>query len=92
MSETERIIENFGGTVEQSLFPNGYGMSVARHSLAYGGCEIAVLHGDSFDSAPLCYATPVTDDVIGYCTEEDVDAIRRQIQALPPNPDCTHSR
>ena len=59
-------------------FDNGYGASVVQHSNSYGGkqglYEIAVL--DS--TGDLCYSTPITDDVIGYATEDKVlDTLHR---------------
>lgn len=61
-------------------FVNGYGVSVI--DFGYGSdrglYEIAVLAGDS-----LCYDTPVTDDVIGYCTPAMIDEIMIQVQQLP---------
>jgi hypothetical protein len=63
-------------------FDNGYGVSVVSHSYSYGGrdglYEIAVL--DSNDE--LTYDTSVTNDVIGYLTEEDVSNIMKQVQEL----------
>jgi hypothetical protein len=63
-------------------FDNGYGVSVVSHSYSYGGrdglYEIAVL--DSDDN--LTYDTPVTNDVIGYLTEEDVTDVMKQVQEL----------
>ena len=63
-------------------FDNGYGVSVVSHSYSYGGrdglYEIAVL--DSNDE--LTYDTPVTNDVIGYLTEEDVSNVMKQVQEL----------
>ena len=63
-------------------FENGYGVSVVSHSYSYGGrdglYEIAVL--DSDDN--LTYDTPVTNDVIGYLTEEDVTDVMKQVQDL----------
>jgi len=63
-------------------FDNGFGVSVVSHSYSYGGrdglYEIAVL--DSDDN--LTYDTPVTNDVIGYLTEEDVTDVMKQVQDL----------
>ena len=63
-------------------FENGYGVSVVSHSYSYGGrdglYEVAVL--DSNDE--LTYDTPVTNDVIGYLTEEDVTDVMKQVQEL----------
>ena len=59
-------------------FDNGYGASVVKHDFSYGGkmglYEIAVL--DS--TGKLCYSTPITDDVIGWATEDKVlDTLHR---------------
>ena len=63
-------------------FENGFGVSVVSHSYSYGGrdglYEVAVL--DSDDN--LTYDTPVTNDVIGYLTEEDVTDVMKQVQEL----------
>ena len=63
-------------------FDNGYGVSVVSHSYSYGGknglFEIAVLDKDG----NLNYDTPVTNDVIGYLTEEDVTNVMKQVQEL----------
>lgn len=70
------------GKKSRMHFDNGYGVSVVSHSYSYGGrdglYEIAVL--DSNDE--LTYDTPVTNDVIGYLTEEDVSNIMKQVQEL----------
>ena len=63
-------------------FDNGYGVSVVSHSYSYGGrdglYEVAVL--DSNDE--LTYDTPVTNDVIGYLTEEEVSRVMKEVQTL----------
>ncbi len=63
-------------------FENGYGVSVVSHTYSYGGkdglFEIAVLDKDG----NLTYDTPVTNDVIGYLTEEDVTDVMKQVQEL----------
>lgn len=67
------------------FFPNGYGISVINSHWSYGGndelYECAVLEGNS-DDYYITYDTPITNDVIGYCTEEDVSNIMKQIQEL----------
>ena len=70
------------GKKARMTFENGYGVSVVSHTYSYGGrdglYEIAVL--DSDDN--LTYDTPVTNDVIGYLTEEDVTDVMKQVQEL----------
>jgi len=62
---------------------NGYGASIVRHSFSYGGpqglWELAVLKGEH-----LCYDTDITDDVLGYLTEEEVNNLLVRIANLPP--------
>jgi len=63
-------------------FDNGYGASVIRTERSVGGAaglyELAVLdcNGD------LTYDTPITDDVLGRLTEDDVIAALNRIAAL----------
>ena len=77
-----------GGVQKLYKFSNGYGASVVRHSFSYGGdeglWELAVIryNGDHFD---IYYSTPIAGDVLGYLSEEDVDAILDEIAALKYN-------
>jgi hypothetical protein len=52
---------------------------------SYGGpdglYEIAVLKGFE-DEWEICYDTPITDDVMGYLTKEDVETIVNQVKEL----------
>jgi hypothetical protein len=64
-------------------FGNGYGASVVRHKMSYGGpngkWEVAVLDA----RGELCYDTPITNDVIGWLSEEGVDTVLADIEKLP---------
>jgi len=64
------------------VFENGYGVSVVSHTHSYGGSkglfEIAVLGKDG----DLTYDTPITNDVIGYLSREEVTGIMEQVQSL----------
>ena len=72
----------YGGIISRISFDNGYGASVVKGPMSYGGknglYELAVL--DSNDE--LTYDTPVTNDVEGYLNEEDVTKLLEQIQKL----------
>lgn len=90
----KRTIRHHGGTVTQYMFENGYGISIAEHDYAYGGREIAVLHGGETTDDPattLCYQTEITDDVIGWLSPCDVEKYANQISELEPNPLCAHT-
>jgi hypothetical protein len=68
--------------VREFTFPNGYGASVVSHENSYGGneglFEVAVLKGGD-----LCYNTPVTDNVVGWCDFDRVAGLLAEIAALP---------
>lgn len=75
--------EPFGrGVKSMIIFDNGFGASVVRHENSYGGTkglfELAVLDKEGY----LNYDTPITDDVLGYLTPENVTEILIQIQDL----------
>ena len=73
------------GVQAVKFFDNGYGVSVIMSPFSYGGpdglYEIAVLQGLE-EKWEICYDTPITDDVIGYLTKEEVESILTQIQNL----------
>ncbi len=76
----------FGSMSEAKLFfPNGYGVYVTIGAFSYGAdeglYECAVLKGKEGNSE-LCYDTPITDCEIGYCDEDKVTEIMKQIQDL----------
>ena len=70
------------GIMSRIKFDNGYGASVVKTPYTYGGevglYELAVLDSNG----ELTYETPITDDVLGYLTEQDVTNTLEQIQLL----------
>ena len=74
-SETQKIYR----------FRNGYGASVIRNSISYGHelglWEVAVIKWNE-DEWSLCYDTEITNDVIGYLNEDEVDNVLQQIEGL----------
>ena len=79
----------YNGIQKLYKFENGYGASVVCHDGSYGGpykhdCEnlweIAVLD----NNGDITYHTPVTQDVIGHQTEEDVEKVLKEISELLP--------
>lgn len=63
-------------------FPNGYGASVIRTPYSYGGdhgkFELAVLK-----DGECCYDTEITEDVLGYLDESEVEQYLNEIKELP---------
>ncbi|HNS28256.1 MAG TPA: hypothetical protein PKN91_09030 [Steroidobacteraceae bacterium] len=78
-----------GGTQRLYRFPNEYGASVVQSPFSYGGGEglfelaVTAYFGEGMDDFELTYSTPITNDVIGYLTEEEVQSTLDQIRALP---------
>jgi hypothetical protein len=72
------------GTGKQCIvqFPNGYGASIVQGEHTYGGkdglYEIAVFGKDG----QISYSTPITDDVLGYLSEEEVEKTLLDIKNL----------
>jgi len=66
------------------VFPNGFGASILNGvgcSVKDTTYELAVLDGNN-----LCYDTHITDDVLGWQTEEEINVALKQIAELTPRP------
>ena len=86
--------EGYKGVLTNVMFPNGQGASIIRYTYtnpidgltrsgSYGAqsglYELAVLDKDG----KIDYTTPVTSDVCGHLTEDEVTALLERIEALP---------
>jgi hypothetical protein len=64
-------------------FSNGYGASIVKGPYTYGGrdglFELAVINAETGE---INYDTPITDDVVGYLTEDGVSALLAEIELL----------
>lgn len=74
------------GKLGRSFFANGYGISVGtgkgHYCTPFVTYEIAVIHGND-DHFDLIYDTPITNDVLGHQTWQQVIDTARLIAALP---------
>ena len=79
------------GVAARKFFPNGYGISVVRftnpfgfggsYGVEHGLYEAAVLKGVE-ENWDICYDTPITEDVLGHLTEEEVEVLLYEIENL----------
>jgi len=78
--DTERVSN--GKTQRLYEFENGWGASVISGPHTYGGerglWELAVMH-----DGRISYDTHITNDVLGYLTEDEVETTLSQIRVLP---------
>jgi hypothetical protein len=82
--------EEFLNGIKTTLhFDNEYGISVVRHKYSYGSgldlYEMAIMNKDN----DIVYDTPVTNDVLGYLTENDVSNYMIKVQRLEKKVDST---
>jgi hypothetical protein len=80
--------DGYNGIDAYHIFDNHYGVSIIKTPYSYGGkeglYELAILvmkPGDKYSE--LCYDTPITNDVMGYLTPEDITDIMKQVSELP---------
>lgn len=78
------------GIAARHFFPNGYGVSVIRFTTPFGSgsygaeeglYEVAILKGLEEDWE-ICYDTPITDDVLGHISEEEVEVLLYEVENL----------
>ena len=67
-------------------FPNGFGASIIKSDTSHGGksglFELAVLDNDTGN---INSTTDITDDVIGWQDEDDIDRVLIAISKLLPD-------
>jgi hypothetical protein len=76
------------GLASRKMFPNGWGISVVCH-----GCHAFRTYGYDLDKPQfeiavlspggLHYRNPITCDIVGYLSAQEVDEFMRQIAAWP---------
>lgn len=70
----------------QFRFENNYGASIIKHYGSYGYeedlFELAVLYYDDKGESHITYNTPITEDVIGWLTNNDVIRYLNKIKNL----------
>lgn len=84
--EFDKVFKIWGDSYfHRFKFENGYGASVIKHYGSYGYeedlFELAVLKFDG-GKCKLCYDTSITDDVIGYLTNDEVLELLEKIKQL----------
>lgn len=79
----------FGGIRARMFFDNGFGVSVVKSEHSYGGneglYEMAVLGPDGH----INYDTPITSDVLGYLSPEEVSKAMSDVQDLAKTTDIS---
>jgi hypothetical protein len=77
--DEEHVI--FWGRMVRYRFPNGFGASVIENSESYG-VELAVLEFSESEYGCITMSTEITDDVIGFIEDEELDEILERISRL----------
>ena len=76
---------DMGGIFCRIQFENGYGASIVKHQYSYGGKDGLYELAVTDKNGQLTYETSVTNDVLGYLSEEDVERHVNEIKNLQPN-------
>ena len=89
IEDVESFSHGLQGEQHIVRFPNGYGASVVRGPFTYGGREnlytVGVITYDPADRRTweLTYDTPITNDVLGGQSLDDVAGVLMRISRLP---------
>lgn len=85
------------GAVQATLLmANGYGVSVVGGADGLYGdgkttFEVAVIHATDGSSWEICYATSLTNDVMGWRTVKQVEETLEALAGMAADVNCTHS-
>ncbi len=77
------------GIAARHFFDNGYGVSVVRFTTEFGGSygadvglyEVAIIKGTE-DNWNITYDSPITGDVLGWQSEEEVEVLLYEVENL----------
>lgn len=69
-------------------YPNGYGVSIVKNVFSNGVAQSYGARDDLWELAVMkdgscCYDTPITDDVCGFLTVDEVVALAKEVKELP---------
>ena len=73
---------NLGGIQAVVQFENGFGASIVQTPFTYGGNEGLYELAVFGKNGQITYETSITDDVLGYLSEDEVSKILKQIKQL----------
>jgi len=83
---TFKKLKHQDGVQAIAEFPNGFGASVIKSDTSFGGksglFELAVLDNENGN---INSTTDITDDVIGWQDEDDIDRVLTAISKLLPD-------
>ena len=73
------VLHHLGGTCSRWEFDNGYGISVVHGPLFY--CDDTTYEVAILKDNLITYDTPLTNDVLGYQTPEDINNILKELES-----------
>lgn len=87
--QRDELIDTYFSSGNESqavlFFKNGYGVSVlfgkAFYSNGVNNYELAVLKGEEKNNS-ICYDTNITNDVLGYLSQQEVTKVMKKVQQL----------